>query len=131
MTTIAIANLEEFAELPPAARANCAKLPPLAFGFIGCHEPGKRIIAVRRGEQGYFATKLDRPSLSVENAKATVALMNQRLGVTVEQKSALLCGSLFGFDTPGADPDNYRGEVPLTAKERASRLQAVAGRASP
>lgn len=98
--------------LTPEARANCAKLPEKAFAFIACHEPGNRVVAVRRGESGYFKTDLDRVGASSDEAKAMVERYNRKLGVSLEQKAALLFGSLFGFDAPGADPDRYDGERP-------------------
>ncbi|WP_273454443.1 hypothetical protein [Nevskia ramosa] len=104
--------MNDLSDLAPEAQANCAKLPHQAYAFIACHAPGDRIVCVRRGERGYFTTTLDDPCLSVERAKAIVQTYNDKLGVTLEQKSAMIAGSLFGWHTPGADPDRYDGERP-------------------
>lgn len=104
--------MNNLSDLAPEAQANCNKLPEQAFAFIACHPAGERIVCVRRGERGYFKTTLDDASLTVERAKAIVKTYNDRLGVTLEQKSAMIAGSLFGWHTPGANPDRYDGERP-------------------
>lgn len=35
---------------------------------------------------------------------------NARLGVTPAQREAMLAGSMFGWDTPAANPDMYDAE---------------------
>jgi hypothetical protein len=53
---------------------------------------------VKRGEQGYWPRV---HSFDVE-------VFNRRMGVTLAQAEAMLAGSMFGFDVPGADPLNYQ-----------------------
>jgi hypothetical protein len=76
----------------------------MCFALIACHLPGKRIVAIKRGETGYYGTTLDDVSLSLEQAKAIVDHYNRKLEVSEAQKNALLIGSMFGCDAPGAQP---------------------------
>ena len=59
------------------------------------HPEDGRLVMVTRGVQGF-----SEPELSHE----FMATFNDRFGVTPRQRSAMLFGSLFGFDTPGANP---------------------------
>lgn len=58
---------------------------------------GKTII-IQRGQSGYYDT--DYADLNADD-------LNTQLGVTKAQAAAMLVGSMFGWDTPGADPDRY------------------------
>lgn len=72
-------------------------LPPLCYALLACNPAGERIVAIRRNENGYFLTSLDAPSQSLEQARATVDLLNRKLGVSEEQKQAMIGGSMFGW----------------------------------
>lgn len=80
--------------------ANLAKLPETAFitNTIHAHGPYGRppVLGITRGEKGYnpIYTPLSATQL------------NEARGVTPAQAKAMLNGSLFGWDTPTADPDN-------------------------
>lgn len=78
--------------------ANIAKLPEKAYVTNTIHASGPNgnppVLCVKRGQEGYW------PIYTL----ATAESLNEPLGVTKEQAAALLHGSLFGFDTPGADP---------------------------
>lgn len=91
--------------LSPEAQANCRKLPELCYAYLAQHEPGNRIVIIKRGEPGYYATTLDSPELPLEHGMGMVKTLNARLKVTPAQASAMFNGSLFGFETPSADPD--------------------------
>jgi hypothetical protein len=52
---------------------------------------------IRRGVAGYELTD---PRLDVD-------AFNAMGGITAAQVEAMLCGSMFGWDTAAADPDNY------------------------
>ena len=69
-------------------------LPPAAFA---AHPTTGATIMIRRGERGYFllATQL------------TADELNQVFGVTAAQSKAMLAGSIFGWECPGADPATY------------------------
>lgn len=70
------------------------RLPPVAFA---AHPTTGATVMIRRGERGYFllATRL------------TADELNQVFGVTAAQSMAMLAGSLFGWECPGADPATY------------------------
>lgn len=53
-------------------------------------------ILIKRGESGYW------PAPGVH-----VATFNRQRGISAAQVEAMLVGSLFGFDCPGADPLNH------------------------
>lgn len=77
-----------------------AKLPEMAYAKNTLHCSGPRgeppVICVKRGESAYYAIYTTR----------TAEELNGELGVTPEQAAAMVHGSLFGWDTPGADPDH-------------------------
>lgn len=66
------------------------------------------VIAVRRGETGYY------PIFTPLNADE----LNAEHGVTSAQREAMYNGSLFGWDTPSADPSH-----PLVIRSAAIRDQ--------
>lgn len=66
------------------------------FCFIRNNVTGEPII-VKRGHKGYYPT----------NARANVEELNGVRGLTAAQLAAMRCGSIMGFDIPGADPLNY------------------------
>lgn len=63
------------------------------------------IVILKRGETGYYKT--DIPVSGLETARELVQLYNDKLGVTRAQYEAMKAGSLFGWDTPAANPQNY------------------------
>lgn len=56
-------------------------------------------VIIRRFESGYEPVTLD----------IWPAESNGLMGVTREQELAMLAGSMFGWDKPGADPRTYYG----------------------
>ncbi len=55
-------------------------------------------ILIKRGVKGYWPAP--RPGFDVD-------AFNARHGVTVQQREAMLAGSMFGWELPVADPDIY------------------------
>lgn len=80
--------------------ANLAKLPEKAYvaNRIQCSGPHgiPPVLCIKRGEDGYYPVY----------TSATAAQLNENLGVTPQQAEAMFNGSLFGWYTPAADPDN-------------------------
>ena len=77
-------------------------LPELCFSTL----PGTgALICIKRGESGYYPSdwSTDDPAQNSELADYN----NDRLGVTQAQRMAMECGSMHGWDVPGADPDYY------------------------
>lgn len=81
------------------------KLPRECYHVM---EVSNEIIRVVRGMQGYYPT--DIPTVSRDHAQMLADKMNKELGVTKAQAEAMFVGSLFGWNVPGADPDNYDEE---------------------
>lgn len=75
------------------------------------------IVIVKKGESGYYPT--EKLSWDREEARAIVDECNKAGGVTKAQEAAMLAGSMFGWDTPAADPRNYN-EQGLPIKPRHS-----------
>lgn len=73
---------------------NIATLPPLAYASL--QETGE-VIKIQRGVRGYFVVS---PGLGATER-------NRVLGVSPGQAQAMLIGSMFGFDVPGANPTSY------------------------
>lgn len=65
-------------------------------------QPGKRIGIVKRGESGYWLTDFDRAEHSEQLVESAVTAMNSKRGISPEQSEAMLIGSMFGWDVPGA-----------------------------
>lgn len=57
-------------------------------------------ITIRRGVSGYYPAP---PSLDVDG-------FNARHGVSPAQRMAMEIGSMFGWEVPGADPDQHGKE---------------------
>jgi hypothetical protein len=71
-----------------------------------------RVIVLEKGVLGYFEHR--NPSLKGQD---TADNMNADLGVSKAQAEAMLVGSMFGWDVPGADPERY-GEDGKYKKEK-------------
>lgn len=77
-------------------------LPELCFSTL----PGSgALICIKRGESGYYPSDWDTGD-RVKN-RELADYNNQRLGVTPEQRQAMECGSMHGWNLPGADPMSY------------------------
>lgn len=75
--------------------ATLAKLPEMcASRDLADGSP----IILKRGVQGYWPAP--RSNFDVDG-------FNARHGVTAAQREAMEIGSMFGWDVPGADPDNH------------------------
>lgn len=75
------------------------------------------IVIVKKGESGYYPT--EKYAKDREEARTIVDECNKAGGVTKAQEAAMLAGSMFGWDTPAADPRNYN-EQGLPIKPRRS-----------
>ena len=79
-----------------------SSLPDMSYSVL---PSGNEIIIVKKGETGYYRTDIhgqDRADLL-----RIVAEHNQAGGVSKAQATAMLAGSMFGWDTPAADPKSY------------------------
>ena len=76
------------------------------------------IILIRRGEQGY--TPISYQNDCPEHNRLFVDAKNTEYGITRAQEEAMLAGSMFGWDVPGAKPWRYDmngGLVPSPPKK--------------
>ncbi len=88
-------------------------LPPLCFSTL---PTTGELICIKRGESGYYPS-----DWSTSNPAANKELAdfnNQKLGVTFAQRMAMECGSMHGWDVPGANPAAYPDEpIPEQASD--------------
>ena len=90
-----------------------ADLPEKCFVYV---ESTNEIGIVTKGEKGYIPLGQKPEGVSVREG---AALLNETQGVTKAQAEAMKAGSLFGWDTPAADPKNYDDAgKPLRPKHR-------------
>ena len=91
-----LTRLTGIAEKEPAV------LPDLCYTVL---ESTGELICIKKGEEGYFRTdySTDDPARNQELADH----LNHKLGITSAQVSAMSFGSMFGWNTPGADPTKY------------------------
>ena len=73
-------------------------------------------VIIKKGEQGYTPSSLQVEGKSI---RESVDMENGVIGVTKAQEAAMLAGSMFGWQTPAADPKNYDDQgQPLRPKSR-------------
>jgi hypothetical protein len=69
------------------------------IAFVNQPSSGE-IVVVKEGEKGYYETL---EPMTQDHAD----VLNERLGVDEQMKQAMLVGSMFGWDVPGALPEIY------------------------
>ena len=74
------------------------------------------LIVIKRGERGYYRSEWNTDSR--EENKSIADFTNRRMGITPAQLEAMICGSMAGWDAPGAQPQFYL--------DRASKEKSVA-----
>ena len=84
--------------------ATLQKLPPECYSTYPANR--RQLIGIHRGVPGYTPLRVFD---SEEEAAAMVKSLNDDMGVTPEQREAMVNGSMFGWHTPSADPDRYVG----------------------
>ena len=76
-------------------------LPESCFSTL---ETTGELIVITKGEKGYSPTGVFPQDTS---PKEGAAALNAANGVTKAQEAAMVAGSMFGWDTPAANPKNY------------------------
>ena len=82
----------------------------------------REIGIVKKGESGYYRSDLS--PVYGEDGKQFVEELNQKGGVTKAQEAAMLAGSMFGWQTPAADPKNYdeQGQL-IKPRQKSPKIQ--------
>lgn len=83
----------------------------------------REIGIVKKGESGYYRSDLT--PVYGEDGKQFVEELNQKGGITKAQEAAMLAGSMFGWQTPAADPKNYdeQGQPVKSRQRKAASLE--------
>ena len=77
-------------------------LPETCFSVL---PSSGQLIIIRHGERGYYPSEWDTGSR--EENREIASSHNARRGITDIQDAAMLAGSMFGWNTPGANPQWY------------------------
>ena len=64
-----------------------------------------QLIIIQHGERGYYPSEWDTGKR--EENREIASSHNARRGITDIQEAAMLAGSIFGWNTPGANPQWY------------------------
>ena len=64
------------------------------------------LVNIRRGMTGYFPSEWNVPGDRKRNEEIA-EYMNKQHELTKAQSAAMICGSMFGWDVPGANPELY------------------------
>lgn len=83
---------------------NYDKLPDSCWGVL---KETNEIIIIKKGETGYYKTDY-LPAKSLEAAEEWCNEINERMGVSKEVRKAMEAGSMWGWDSPGANPDFWK-----------------------
>lgn len=80
------------------------------------------VAVIEKGKPGYVEVQI--PSKSIEEADSLASYYNKNAGVTPAQFEAMKAGSMFGWDSPAADPKNYDENGVLFAHKSPNRGDA-------
>ena len=118
-------SLYHICEFAERIQRECIQIIPLRQSLpekcFSALESTGEIITVSKGEKGYTPTgQYPQNGVSPKEAAAT---LNDAAGVTKAQEAAMVAGSMFGWDTPAADPKNYdtKGVPVKNHRERDAR----------
>ena len=92
------------------------------------------LIVIHAEESGYYPA--NNSTTNTAKNRQLADMLNARLGVTKAMEEAMYCGSLFGWHTPVAQPENYTedgslkptGSYSSSLGERARHMYAVGSR---
>lgn len=103
---VGLYHICEFAEKMEETKAKAviplrSSLPATCFSYL---ESTGEMIVITKGEPGYTPTGAVGEGMTPREA---VDAANKAIGVTRAQEEAMVAGSMFGWDVPGADPKNY------------------------
>ena len=91
-----------------------SSLPEQCYVFV---QTENCVGIVKKGESGFYRTDIQGGKPSETNA--LVNEMNEKLGLSKGQAKAMKAGSMFGWDTPAADPKSYdKNGIPVKPKQK-------------
>lgn len=96
------------------AKENIAALPENCYGVLLMD---KSLIQIKVGESGYYPVKNEafvQEGLELFDCKTTNDLadkLNAERGITKAQRAAMEHGSMFGWETLLANPENWEGRI--------------------
>ena len=90
-----------------------SSLPEKCFSIL---ESTGEMIVITKGEKGYAPTGIYPQS---DSPKEGASALNATNGVSKAQEAAMVAGSMFGWETPAADPKNYDDQgIPIRPKAK-------------
>lgn len=107
----------EFAQRMEQARNTViplrSSLPDKCFSVL---EMTDQMIIIERGKMGYVLAGV---CVEGKSSREGADLGNEAVGITKAQEAAMVAGSMFGWNTPAADPKNYdENGTPIKPKSR-------------
>lgn len=91
-----------------------SSLPEQCYVFV---QTENCVGIVKKGESGFYRTDIQGGKPSETNA--LVNEMNKKLGLSKGQAEAMKAGSMFGWNTPAADPKSYdKNGIPVRPKQK-------------
>ena len=95
-------------------------LPEACFSIL---PSSGQLIIIQCGERGYYPSEWDTGKR--EENREIASSHNARRGITDVQEAAMLAGSMFGWQTPAADPKNYdeQGQPVKSRQRKAASLE--------
>ena len=108
----------EFAERMERSQAKViplrSSLPEQCYVYV---ETKNEVGLIQKGESGYYRT--DMWIKDANDGRQITNELNEKIGVTKAQAEAMKAGSMFGWETPAADPKNYDADgMPIKPKHR-------------
>lgn len=76
------------------------KLPEFCYATLPSNE--EEMIIIKKGKSGYYPVEE-----SSDAYLCSAEVNNELIGVTKAQVKAMKAGSMFGWDCPASNPDNY------------------------
>ena len=96
-----------------------SNLPERCYVYL---QTENKIGIIQKGKSGYSPTEIE--CGTPDKAKKLLDTMNNKLGVSKAQAEAMKAGSMFGWDTPAADPASYDKDGKLIKNNRNDRSDA-------
>ena len=108
----------EFAERMERSQAKViplrSSLPEQCYVYV---ETKNEVGLIQKGESGYYRT--DMWIKDANDGRQITNELNEKIGVTKAQAEAMKAGSMFGWETPAADPKDYDADGrPIKPKHR-------------